>query len=502
MIEAHPRPTNSGRPYSLTSFQSKLDKFQQFIAKETLQDSTATTDEKRQYVNDNLRYEYFCERVRSLFGEDIKSQDLKAIHRKISTNPDARIDWSEVFGYFQAENDIQESGSDEISVFTVSKRKTIGEAAGDKKRRDTIQCVIYSPEFDIYVTASQKGALSLYNGKLRLQNCIDINESAWMTSCQYLPKLRKVIATTERSIIIWDHRAKGQNQSNIHVIKPLEHSPQCMCLVECADEHSDALLIGDDAGYINLIHLTHNDFVIKTSNDQPRVVKYNLIDPTTLTIPIVRRKFHQDWVLQVKYLPDLKSFASCSPGDRTSFVIASMKRMHDTSSVSELSIPRGVNAFCYSEKSNIFATGGVDKTIRIWHPNILSRPTGKMLGHLFTIVDIVMNEKDQHIISLSTARVFRVWDVHTLACLQVFTDSDGRSGERRISAMLFDGRRDRLFTGSSSLDLWPMTRTVQDSMSVPHTHDHPLTTVVLHTSVSHSHVLTVCSESVLKVFSK
>jgi len=26
--------------------------------------------------------------------------------------------------------------------------------------------------------------------------------------------------------------------------------------------------------------------------------------------------------------------------------------------VSELSIPRGVNAFCYSEKSNIFATGG------------------------------------------------------------------------------------------------------------------------------------------------
>jgi len=61
----------------------------------------------------------------------------------------------------------------------------------------------------------------------------------------------------------------------------------------------------------------------------------------------------------------------------------------------------------------------VDKTIRVWHPNILSRPTGKMVGHLFTIVEIVMNEKDQHVISLSTARVFRVWDSHTLACLQV-----------------------------------------------------------------------------------
>lgn len=45
--------------------------------------------------------------------------------------------------------------------------------------------------------------------------------------------------------------------------------------------------------------------------------------------------------------------------------------------------------------------------------------TGKLMGHLFTIVDICCNEKDQHLISLSTARVFRVWDIHTLTCLQV-----------------------------------------------------------------------------------
>lgn len=45
--------------------------------------------------------------------------------------------------------------------------------------------------------------------------------------------------------------------------------------------------------------------------------------------------------------------------------------------------------------------------------------SGKLLGHLFTIVDISCNERDQHIISLSTARVFRVWDIHTLTSLQV-----------------------------------------------------------------------------------
>ena len=34
------------------------------------------------------------------------------------------------------------------------------------------------------------------------------------------------------------------------------------------------------------------------------------------------------------------------------------------------------------------------------------------------------NEKDQHIISLSTARVFRIWDIHTLTSLQVGPNFD------------------------------------------------------------------------------
>lgn len=49
---------------------------------------------------------------------------------------------------------------------------------------------------------------------------------------------------------------------------------------------------------------------------------------------------------------------------------------------------------------------------------------GKLMGHLFTVTDIACNERDQHIISLSTARVFRVWDIHTLTCLQVGNDSE------------------------------------------------------------------------------
>lgn len=41
-------------------------------------------------------YEPFCEAIRDLFGNDVSSQDLKALFRKIALNPDAQVDWSEV----------------------------------------------------------------------------------------------------------------------------------------------------------------------------------------------------------------------------------------------------------------------------------------------------------------------------------------------------------------------------------------------------------------------
>ena len=53
------------------------------------------------FFSENLRYDQFCDAIRQLFGSDIKNQDLKALYRKISTNPDAKVDWSEVSVWFQ-----------------------------------------------------------------------------------------------------------------------------------------------------------------------------------------------------------------------------------------------------------------------------------------------------------------------------------------------------------------------------------------------------------------
>lgn len=55
------------------------------------------------------------------------------------------------------------------------------------------------------------------------------------------------------------------------------------------------------------------------------------------------------------------------------------------------------------------------------------------------------------------------------------------------------------FVGSSVIDSWPLTRAVQDTMQVPHTHDRPISQVVLNRELNQ--VITMCTESHIKVYS-
>ena len=52
-----------------------------------------------------------------------------------------------------------------------------------------------------------------------------------------------------------------------------------------------------------------------------------------------------------------------------------------------------------------------------------------------------------HLIYSSIQQVFRIWDIHTLTSLQVFTDNEERPGEKRIHCMIFDEKHERLVTG-------------------------------------------------------
>uniref|UniRef100_A0A0L8I7X9 Uncharacterized protein n=1 Tax=Octopus bimaculoides TaxID=37653 RepID=A0A0L8I7X9_OCTBM len=62
--------------------------------------------------------------------------------------------------------------------------------------------------------------------------------------------------------------------------------------------------------------------------------------------------------------------------------------------------------------------------------------------------------------------------------------------------MLYDDEYERLLTGSDVFDSWPLSRTVQDTMQIPQSHDRPINQVLYNSELNQ--VITVCNESVLK----
>nr|XP_021522601.1 WD repeat-containing protein 64 [Aotus nancymaae] len=331
---------------------------------------------------------------------------------------------------------------------------------------------------------------------MRIQTSTNVTDTSWITGCDYLLQLKRIVATTERTIIVWDYKAQGSSQKNYFVIKPMDHCLLCVCVVPLTDQLCrDDILLGDDGGFVSRFTVNSDDFGLRQAKSE-RKLQNQVLD--SKNFKSVKRKLHNDWVMKIRYISALNCFGSCSLDSNHSLVLESLKRLEDNLPVREFSMPRGANTFCYCVKANVIVTGGDDKVIRLWHPNISTKPVGKLVGHMFSITEIVTNEKDQHVISLSSAKVFRVWDIQTLSLLQVFHDSQGGPGDMQIYSMIYDANHGMLITGSSVMDMYPLTKMIQDTKQIPHTHEREIN-VMLYNKYFHQ-VLTICSESIIRVW--
>ncbi|XP_020030326.2 WD repeat-containing protein 64 [Castor canadensis] len=478
----------------INSFKEALNGFKQLVE----QTAAQKKDERAGLLiqkEDIIDYERFYESVQQLFGPEVKSQDAKCFYRKLCNNPDASIDWCEIFGYFSSEEDSLVSQMDEENlVFLVSRKQRI--VISGSRRRDVIKCIVKIPQLDLIITASQKGLITVFNSQMRVLTSTSITDNSWITGCDYLAQLKRIVATTERTIIVWDYKAQGTSQEQYYIIKPMDHCLLCVCVVPLFDQLcKDDILLGDDGGFVTRFTVNSDDFGLKQAKSKKKL-QSQVLD--SKNFKSVKRKLHNDWVMKIRFIQALNCFGSCSLDSVHSLVLESMKRLEDNLPVREFAMPRGANTFCYCTKANVIVTGGDDKVLRLWHPNISTKPVGKLVGHMFSITEIVTNEKDQHVVSLSSAKVFRVWDIQTLSLLQVFHDSQGGPGDMQIYSMIYDANHGMLITGSSVMDMYPLTRMVQDTKHIPHTHEREIN-VMLYNKYFHQ-VLTICSESIIKVW--
>ena len=58
------------------------------------------------------------------------------------------------------------TAKDEIQIFINSYKFKVGDASGDKAKRDILQCIYPSPDIDCFFTVAQKGAVTMWNNKV------------------------------------------------------------------------------------------------------------------------------------------------------------------------------------------------------------------------------------------------------------------------------------------------------------------------------------------------
>ncbi|KAF2974518.1 hypothetical protein EK904_010078 [Melospiza melodia maxima] len=318
-------------------FKNALEQFQNLVEKMIIQ---KTKESSGLYTKDDdeINYEKFYKTTRTLFGSAVKDQDIQAFFRKIISNPDERPEWLEVRLSFR------KMKSNVLSLTVV-------------KRKDVLKGILNVPNLHLTVTASQKGLITVFSEKRKSFSSYSFyfhQDTAWITGCDFLPNLKYIVAATESTVILWDYKS-NESEGNGFVIKPMKNCLLCVSTVTMADNlPRDTILLGDDKGYVYLLTITTDDFIMKQTKGG-KVSQFKVMDAESFDMP--RRKLHDDWVGKVKYFPALKRFGSCSTDGINSFVLDDIKRLEDHLPVKEFSVPKGVNAFTYCGKAKVIVTG-------------------------------------------------------------------------------------------------------------------------------------------------
>eukprot|EP00842_Homolaphlyctis_polyrhiza_P005998 jgi/Hompol1/639/HPOL_002560-RA len=407
-------------------------------------------------------------KFRDVFGEvlggNLTYEQMTQLFMKIDANSDGTVDWDEFSAYMMT---VSIETDDLNDILDERKKKIVG-----VPHKDMIVKIDYVLKERKYLTVSREGIVCLWSKSLKLNRVINTKElnprTSWVHDSRFMHEHNKLmIITDDRQLCIYD--LFSIKPRLVAVITQLENNPLCVAYAAGYDEDTDLILFGDDGGNVNVLSLTRR-FLVDTASDN---VPSEHLTPAKLTkkdslernnISLYRRKIHDDWVLKVQYYPEMNAFVSCAVETNKSLVIGDLERK----TLRHISIPKGIKCFEFCRRPSFLVTGGRDKIIRLWNPYVLSKPAGSLQGHNSSIISIVINHEDGHIISLSEDKVVKMWNARNLNCLQTIVDKIPHRPENIISSIFYDSLSRQIITGSNVLETWPLYTNTKQIITKSH----------------------------------
>ncbi|CAF1193148.1 unnamed protein product [Rotaria sordida] len=394
-------------------------------------------------VEDMVTFE-FVEKFRKSFAEaDTDNTD---------TNCDGEVDLSEYLTYIlfeHQEREIMYDMSKPMPYPTNPKEFTLKNLSldvyigfqffpGISRTGKILEQIDYT--YGRYISITRNGIVSHWSISLKLirESKIQSIEQRkqtlplWITCTCVLPDMNYfAIATTERDLIFYDinsHTYTGSitiNQfpaslTTIDYRMNIKNSSQST--IFCGDSLGNLFIFQAKDPYKPMFHISDITHYMKTGSIRnysfPRIINNEY-----LTVSIIRFcNLHNDWIVQVKWIDDLDLFISCALTSTRSLYIGDLNKKMGKYAVAK----KGFTVFDYCKAHRSIVTGSNDGVIRFWDPFVTERAAAILRGHNSSVTHLVVDNRENHIISIDKGKNIIIWDVQTLKIIQ------------RISHTIFD----------------------------------------------------------------
>lgn len=407
------------------------------------------------------------------FGESVpgasegdKKKSVEKLFMKIDANSDGSITWDEFSTYMMLENQgsarLRET---ELSLEFV--RMDMPPPNDSDVHRDSILGITKIPSqiglHDKYVTVSKDGSVKFWNAKDFSLIKVVSEGSGWITDVKLLPKTQRMVTGSFKRVLkLYDTQ---HSLGEVIGSKDMEHAPLCIDAFYSDRYRREFIVVGDVCGLVHMFFLDDRGIAM---DDKSIGDKYFFSSMARISLTkkyrVPREVSHeQKWISSVLFLPGIDCIvATVMDGSvyllefatDTGLKIKKEYRGHN----------KGVFCSAWSNHFNFLATGGMDRSVFLWTP-YNSSPLSALVGHSASVCSLVINEKDGQLISLSTDKNIRVWDIRSHRCLQSFFDTVKYRPEDTLTTLYYDGARRTLITGNTSLKCWPLRSIISTGAS-------------------------------------
>ncbi|CAF4761371.1 unnamed protein product [Rotaria sp. Silwood1] len=309
---------------------------------------------------------------------------------------------------------------------------------GISRTGKTLEQIDYT--YGRYISVSRNGIVSHWSLSLKLIREAKIQSieqrkqtlPLWITCTYVLPDMNYfAIATTERDLIFYDINSHTYTGSII-----INHFPASLTTIDyrmnIKNSSQSAIFCGDSLGnlfifqakdpYRPMFHISDLTHYMKTDSRRnysfPRIVNNEYLTVSVISFC----NLHNDWIVQVKWIDDLDFFISCALTSTRSLYIGDLNKKMEKYAVTK----KGFAVFDYCKAHRSIVTGSNDGVIRFWDPFVTERAAAILRGHNSSVTHLVVDNRENHIISIDKGKNIIIWDVQTLKIIQ------------RISHTIFD----------------------------------------------------------------